>query len=389
MLNSLAFWTKTAFLFLLRSRRSTVVLSLMVLIAVSTLVFLSALAVGISDAMIRNSISLFSGHISGFGLLATQEKESLFVHGVANVLKRVSLPGTISKDDRFQTVTLIGIDAAEERKSTAIWKKTIQGGFLQNGERAVFLSQHLASALNVQPGDDLLFSPSPGAVPTQFTVSGVYRTGIDQLDRGILFCPLDVVPVEVDTWSAAVFLQDGVDPNAVISTYRLTLAKVYPFKSWDELMPDLRQLIDLNYISMGFVMALVFIVVSVGIACAFVILILKNLREYGIIKSMGATPRELALLIVAEVIMLTLIASCIGVLLGMLAVFLVGKTGIDLTAFTSHNRYFAVSSVIFPRLTGYSLGLPPVLAIIFSLGAAIWPAALVARKKAADVLRIV
>jgi ABC-type lipoprotein release transport system permease subunit len=162
----------------------------------------------------------------------------------------------------------------------------------------------------------------------------------------------------------------------------------YEFRSWAELMPDLRQLIDLNYISMGLVMVLVFGVVSLGIACGFVIFILKNLREYGIMKAMGTTPGEVALLLVSEVMLLNLAASCIGLILGALAVFLVGKTGIDLTAFTSYNRYFAVSAVIFPRLTPYSLGLPPVLAFFFSLVAAIWPAVLVARKRAAEVLRI-
>lgn len=94
------------------------------------------------------------------------------------------------------------------------------------------------------------------------------------------------------------------------------------------------------------------------------------------------------LLLVSEVMLLNLAASLIGLTLGALAVFLVGKTGIDLTAFTSYNRYFAVSDVIFPRLTPYSLGLPPLLAFFFSLTAAIWPAVLVARRRAAEVLRI-
>ena len=155
-------------------------------------------------------------------------------------------------------------------------------------------------------------------------------------------------------------------------------------------MPDLQQLIDLEYLAMGIVMILVFGVVSLGIACAFVIFILKNLREYGIMRAMGVTPPEITLLIVIEVMLMNLAASFIGVLVGTMAVFIAGKTGgIDLTAFTSHNRYFAVSGVIFPRLTFYSLCLPPILSFLFSLASSIWPAVLMARKKAAEVLRIV
>lgn len=389
MLPSLGFWIKTAFLFLFRSGRSTAVLSLMLLTAVATLIFLSALAVGISDAMIRNSVSLYSGHISGFALPQALKRENLFVEGVTNVLKRLSRYGILSNEGRIETVVLIGIDPLEELKSAAIWKKTLKGKYLKGRERAVFLSRPLAEKLDVEPGEDLRFSSGPGAASTRFTVSGIYQTGIDQLDRSIAFCPLAVIPAGAETWSAAIFLEEGADPESVISIYHRALSEEYDFKSWAELMPDLKQLVDLNYISMGFVTVLVFGVVSLGIACAFVIFILKNLREYGIMKAMGATPGEMALLIVAEVILMNLAACFIGVLVGVLAVFVVGKTGIDLTAFTSHNRYFTVSAVIFPRLTFYSLGLPPALAFLGSLAAAIWPAVLVARRKAADVLRIV
>jgi ABC-type lipoprotein release transport system permease subunit len=153
-------------------------------------------------------------------------------------------------------------------------------------------------------------------------------------------------------------------------------------------MPDLRQLIDLNYVSMSMVTVLVFGVVSLGIACAFVIFIMKHVREFGIMKAMGVTAGEMMRLIMMEILLMNLAASLAGILAGTAAVLLVGSTGIDLTAFTSHNRYFAVSGMIYPRLTAFSLWSPPALALVFSLGSAIWPALLVARKKAADILKV-
>lgn len=62
-------------------------------------------------------------------------------------------------------------------------------------------------------------------------------------------------------------------------------------------MPDLTELIDLNRISMGFVMILVLGVVSFGTACAFAIFIISNIREYGIMKAMGVTSKETVALI--------------------------------------------------------------------------------------------
>jgi ABC-type lipoprotein release transport system permease subunit len=389
MFKLFGFWIKTACLFLFRSVRSTVVLSLMIVAAVSALIFLSALAVGINDTMIRNSVSLFAGHISGYYLPASLQTENLLIDGVAGVLKRVSVSGTLSHGDRIEPVTLIGINPSEEKKCTALWKKTIQGKYLQRGEKTGFISQALAETLNVQPGNTLKFKPTFAEDPFQLTISGIYKTGIDQLDRGTIFYPLNAIPFKPDTWWAAIFLKEGVEPDTILTEYRRTLGSVQHFKSWEELMPDLRQLIDLSYVSMAIVMILVFGVVSLGIACAFVIFILKNLKEYGIMKAMGVTSREMTFFIVIEVILMNLAASFIGVVLGVLIVFSVGKIGIDLTSFTSYNRYFVVSGMVFPRLTFYSLCLPPAMSMFFSLASALWPAVLVAWKKTADILRIV
>jgi ABC-type lipoprotein release transport system permease subunit len=381
------FWIRTAFVFLFRSGRSTVTLSLMVVVAVAVLIFLSALAVGINDTMIRNSVGLYSGHISGFSLPQSLDTQRWKIHGVVSVLKRISIPGILSNGNTIETLTMVGVDPGAELKTTAIWKKTVSGRFLKNGDRTVFLSHRLANKLKVRPGDSVLFSSGLNKNQSRLIVSGIYNTGIDYLDRGIAFCPFEVLPVEKYTWEAAVFIREGVDPESIIAQFRTLLSEPASFRSWKEMMPDLVQLINLNYISMGVVTVLVFGVVSLGIACAFVIFILKNLREYGIMKAMGATPQEIGGLIVVEVILMNLAALSIGVLIGVALVFITNHSGIDLTYFTSHNRYFVVSGVIFPRLTFFSLCLPPMLALFFSLVSAIWPAAIVTRKKAVDILR--
>jgi ABC-type lipoprotein release transport system permease subunit len=387
MLKQFSFWLKTAALFLVRSGRSTAALSLMVVTAVATLIFLSALAVGVNDAMIRNSAGLYAGHITGFDLPATLQPESLVVDGVAGIVKRVPVAGVLAGPKHFETVVMLGIDPAAEQKNTAFWKKTVQGSFLSGDSQGVFISQTLADALAVHTGDTVRFSPGDMKHFKSFKVNGVYKTGIEQLDRGIAFCSLAAHPAPHGPWLASVFLKDGVDPDGVLASYHSSLPESGSFKSWSQLMPDLRQLIDLNYVSMSIVTVLVFGVVSLGIACAFVIFIMNHLREYGIMKAMGVTAGEMMRLIIMEILLMNLAASLAGILAGTVAVMLVGATGIDLTAFTSHNRYFAVSGMIYPRLTAFSLWSPPALALVFSLGSAIWPALLVARKKAADILK--
>ncbi len=388
MIKQFGFWLRTAALFLLRSGRSTAALSIMVVAAVAALIFLSSLAVGINDAMVRNSVRLYGGHISGCGLPASLSPDKLSAPGVQGVVKRVPVAGILEGGGRYATVALMGVDPAAERRFAAYWKKTVQGAFPEPGSPGVFISGDLADELGVSAGDTIRFSPGDLGHFKPFPVAGVYLTGIEQLDRGIAFCSLSAHPAPGGPWCASVFLADGVDPEEVLRQYRRDLPEAAPLKTWSDLMPDLRQLIDLNYVSMSMVTVLVFGVVSLGIACAFVIFIMKHLREYGIMKAMGVTAGQLAGLIFSEIMLMNLAASAAGIAAGIAAVLLVRSSGIDLTAFTSHNRYFSVSGIIYPRLTAFSLWSPPALALAFSMAAAVWPALLVGRKRAADILKV-
>lgn len=383
------FWWKVAFLFLYRSLRATGIMSLMLMSAVAALIFLSALAMGVNDAMIRNSVSLYSGHISGFNIPGDVRKDALAVPGVAAVLKRLSNPGILVKGGKLHEAIVTEIEPREELQFTAVGRKIAAGTYLTGTKGDVLLGRSLAGKMGVSPGDTVDFKPFAGTGVITLRVAGIYNTGIDKLDRETAFCPLGSLPASGHAWSAAVFLREGVEPGKIISAYRNIIGGSAEFKSWETLMPDLKQLIDLNYVSMGIVILLVFGVVSLGIACAFVIIILKSIREYGILKAMGVTSRETMLLIFFEVLLMNLFASTLGVILGIFLSVLVQSTGIDLTAYTSHNQYFTVSGVIYPRLTPFAWGVPPALAFVFSLIAAIWPAVLVSRRRAAEILRMV
>ncbi len=247
-----------------------------------------------------------------------------------------------------------------------------------------------SETLGVRIGDRLRFLFQPAANSVELSVSGIYHTGLDALDREMAFSPLKMIPGEGFPWTAAVFLRSGVKADTLLDTFRQHWPDRIRFESWETQMPDLRQLIDLETVSMMIVIILFFGVVAIGVACSFVIFIIRNMREYGIMRAMGVTTTEMSSLIVAKVTLMNLVACSVGLLIGMLAVLVVAHTGgIDISAFTSHNRYFAVSGVITPRLTAFSLWAPPATSLLFSLFAAAWPAVMVARKKAADILRLI
>jgi len=383
-------WARIALRFLLRSGRSTAALSVMVVTAVAALIFLSALSVGVKDAMLRNTVGLFAGHITVYNLPAKMTPVDLRTAGVKAVLKRRYVPGVLSGDGLALPLTLCGIDPAKEAAATALEKKIVAGRYPRTGRMEILISKDLARSFGVGVGGGLRFEDRQGNPPLHLTVAGIFQAGLETLDRGLAFCPLDRLSGGEAPWTAAVFLNPGVAPAAILHAYRQRLPATVRLESWEDQMPDLRQLIDLEAVSMVVVIVLVFGVVAIGIACSFVIFIIRNLREYGILKAMGVTSAEMARLIMVKVALMNLMACGMGLLAGVGAALTVAQTGgIDISAFTSHNRYFAVSGVIYPRLTVFSLWAPPAVALVFSLLAGVWPALLVARRRAADILRMI
>lgn len=378
-----AFTLRIAALRLLRSWRSTLVLAVMVVSAVAALVFLAALAAGTNDAMVRNSAGLYSGHIRGEGLPADLDPARLNIPGVTAVLIRAETPAWLRFGDRIRTVRLVAVDPAAERAHTALPKLTETGRYLQPDEAGIYVGEAIRKDLDAAPGDSVAFGTRPGRPDGTLPLRGSFRTGIPALDGGLAFRPM-ADSGRSGPRSAAIFLADGVDS---LETARRLGKFPGTYTPWPEFMPDLKQLIDLNFVSMGIVMVLVFGIVSLGIACAFVIFVLKNLREYGVLKAMGMRASETAALLLAQAGLLTLASAAAGTGLGVAAVFAMARVGIDLTAFTSHNPYFTVSGVIYPRLTPFSLLTPPALALEFGMVSAVWPAIYVVRERAATILR--
>ncbi len=376
---------KIACLILWRSWRTTLVLSFMVVTAVAALVFLSALAVGTNDAMIRNSTGLFSGHVTG-SALREGDLPLLQAAGVERVLVRRQQQVILGKNGVLEPLLLMGVNPGQEKEGTALSTKTLAGRYPVSGEDAIFLGMATAKRLDLHVGDTLSVA-SPLGIPLKTLIlAGIYKTGITALDQGLAFCPADALPVGDNELSAAVFLKAGVAAETIVAEYRRSLPAA-TFAAWSEFMPDLKQLIDLEYICMAIVIVLVFAIVAVGISCTFLIFTLKNLREHGIMKAMGFLAGDTALLLLVQIGMLTLVAATLGALVGAMTVAAFAHIGIDISAFTSHNQYFAVSGMLYPRLTGSALFAPPGVAMVFGLAAAIWPIISITGKNPADILR--
>lgn len=391
---ALGVWPYMALRFVLRHRRKTLATGSFIVLGTAVLVFLQALTAGINDTMVLNTTRLHYGNAfaevpAGTGGLKDAAAALETIKGVHRALVRRRLPVLAVHGGAAAPAVFYVVDPGREADVTAIARRITAGRYPSAEKREGLIGQGLARQLAVRPGQNVSLMDGAGHSVGVFTVSGIFETGIDYFDNTIGYLPVQAVGGDVLSGCAAevavFYTAAGADPP--LDEMQRDLPEKAILKTWEQLMPDLVQLIRLNRTSMRIIMVFVFILVGFGISNSFVLTIVERFREFGILKAMGVTSRELVGMIFCESLIVCLAAGLTGLMTGYVLTQLTAVSGIDFSGFTSHNRYFVVSGRVFPRVTASGLYWPALLVVGVSFMSSFLPARIAAKKTAAETLR--
>lgn len=385
-------WLTLAFRFVGRHRRRSLASGLFILIGTSVLVLIHAIAVGVGDAMVHNTTALHHGEafISAEGL----DPEALAgglsqLPAVTAALPRYRLTALGLSGANSVGLSVYGVDTRLEQAHTAIPRRLVAGHYPREGERELLLGVDAAESLDLRAGDAVSLLLGSDDSLGEFQVSGLFRTHISQFDAHAAYLPLGVLSAYGKTRAVgelALFFTSH-DTSGDLEPFDRMLPQGLRFASWRSLRPDLVQLIEMNEVSVALVMLFVFILVGLGIGNIFVLTIVERFHEFGILKTMGVTPREVLQLVFLESFIICLLATLTGLLLGWVGAELLALRGIDFSAMTSANQYFVMSALVHPRVTPEGLWQPGVLALVMALLSAYLPARIAGHRAAARILR--
>jgi len=388
-------WPTMALRFVLRHRRKTLATGSFIVLGTAVLVFLQALTVGINDTMVLNTTRLHYGNAfvevpaGTRGLKDAAAALETAAH-VRHALVRRRLPALAAHGGAAAPAVFYVVDPGKEADVTAIARRITDGRYPSADQAEALIGRALARQLAVRPGQQMSVMDGTGRAVGLFTVSGIFQTDIDYFDNTIGYLPVQAVDAGVLNGCAAeiaVFYAAATGMRPPPADMRRHLPEKAVLKTWEQLMPDLVQLIRLNRTSMRIIMVFVFILVGFGISNSFVLTIVERFREFGILKAMGVTSRELVGMIFCESFIVCLAAGLTGLAVGYVLTQLTALIGIDFSSFTSHNRYFVVSGQVFPRVTAPALYWPALLVVGVSFMSSFLPARIAAKKTAAETLR--
>jgi len=291
--------------------------------------------------------------------------------------------GTKSAGARFW-----GVEPASERATFDLAQHLQEGRFLsETTQRGVVLGQKLARSLQAQIGSEIVVvvQAADGSLGNDlYTVTGILKAAGDSIDRNAaLIHTADFVELFV---SGERIHEVALNSRGMLSPEGLTAllsiaAPEEEIKNWRQLMPEVSDMVNL-FDAFIWIFGLIFLLAAgMGVMNTMLMATYERIREFGILKALGATPWGIIRDVAAEALMLAALGTVLGTILGLAGSYYLQEVGLDLSIFAGT---YSVGGVAFDPIWRATISpkmvfIPVVLMLIIGLLASLYPAALAAR----------
>ena len=158
---------------------------------------------------------------------------------------------------------------------------------------------------------------------------------------------------------------------------------------WEELMPGLRQGIEMDLVSGLIFYFLLVLVVAFSILNTFLMAIFERTREFGVLMAIGTTPLRLTKVLLIESMTMTMIGIFAGIIIGSAITLYFQSHGIDFSGASELLSQFGISGRMYPKLSIISALSGPLAVWVITFIAALYPALKVQRMQPVDAMRAV
>jgi putative ABC transport system permease protein len=397
-----------------RNTRRTILTISAIAFASLLLVFMLSFQFGSYETMINTSVKIHTGHLQ---IQAAEYRQKRNVRYVVSDLNKIAavlenIPQIASYTYRAQTFSLIssakrtygalvtGIDPAGEAGVSRLKSLVRQGAYLSAEDtNQALVGSLLARNLHVKIGDELtiLGQGRDGSIAaTVVTVKGIFTSGIDDFDRSSLQIPLktfqDVYAMPGMAHEVVIVAHSLSDVERIKRTIQKDLSSLSMNQrlvtlDWDELMPGLRQSIEMDLISGLIFYILLVLVVAFSILNTFLMAIFERTKEFGVLMAIGTTPGRLTKVLLIESMTMAAIGIAAGIFIGSLLTLYFQLHGIDISGSSELLSQFGITGRIYPKLSWISAVSGPTAVLIITFLAALYPALRVRKMKPVAAMR--
>ena len=316
---------------------------------------------------------------------------------VVGVAPRAEAFALVSVGERSFGALVMGVDAKREAAMFDLPKRIVAGEYLPRADSA-YLGSSLAANLGVELGDEVVAlgsSEEGGVAVLVLTVDGIFETSQAELDRSVMQAPLAAMQAAFELGDTvhrvAIETVDSARTDELADTIAAGVPEGLRLLTWNELLPEVEQAIELDRIGGAMIYWLLMIVVAISVVNAFVMTVFERTREFGMLIAIGMKPNAIVGMMATEAVFVWVLGAAIGLALCVATVLPLGAVGISATGAVEGMEDMAAQLMmperLYPQLSLRALTQAPLVMLVGTLCAALIPALRVRRMRPVEALR--
>lgn len=211
-----------------------------------------------------------------------------------------------------------------------------------------------------------------------FRVCGIYKTtntGFDQFSVFVnagelakLYGGNDILTHEI------AILLNNIDDVGIVKDKLSRSQGANSVRTWKELAPDAALMNDYMVFYYFLFIGIIMLALAFGIINTMLMSILERTKELGMLMAIGMNRRRIFKMIMLETVFLTFVGAAAGMLLGLIIMDILGKTGIRFTGWGEGFEAIGFAAKVYPVLTPYFFVFTTIMVMSTAIISSIWPA---------------
>ncbi|MCK5795909.1 MAG: ABC transporter permease [Deltaproteobacteria bacterium] len=411
----------------LRHKRRSIITGAAISFSLALMLFFVGFSRDAHERMIEQGVRLGVGHVvvQGKGYQHEQSLDHLVADpaavakiarslpGVRHVATRLAGDALIAAGEHSAAIRVTGVDSRAEVKASVLPTKRVKGHYLHSevgrsevgrgarrGPADIFLGVKLARKLEVAVGDRVVLRVAPRTggktQAAAFVVCGLFRTGVAQIDAFYGEIPIasarDLLRAGHAATQVALLLDDAETSRHTAQELQAKLkgmavpVEVLP---WEVALRELYDGLVLDSGSMYVMLAIIFILMTIGIFNTMLMSVIERTRELGVMMAIGTSRGRLFSMVLAEATMLAIVASGVGLGIGYGLHRWLAATGIDLGKLYGDMEFAGIttSGMVYSHLSVEAMVGWTLTTVVLVLLSALYPAYRATRLQPVDAMR--
>lgn len=317
---------------LFRNKRRSLITAASVFFAVILAIVMQSVQVGTYDVMIRNVAGFYTGYIQvhNTGYWEDQSLDNSMEWGeqdeywlsqqteIMAAAPRIESFVLASSDSATKGMLLVGVDPRREDQLTSLKSKLIDGTYWE--QEGLLLAEGIAKQLKAGVGDTvvLLGQGFQGlSAAGKYVVQGIIQMGSPELNKRMAYLPLSQAQylLSMDGRLTAMALAVKDADEAVFEARKLESyfdSSTYEVMDWQQMMPELVQTIEADFVSNSIMLGILYIIISFGIFGTVLMMLSERSHEFGVVTAVGMKRPLLSIILTIELIMISFAGAFAG-----------------------------------------------------------------------------